>query len=159
MAVTLPGQARQYSEGCRGRGGQAWRPEESWWDDLSLQPMEHEGEELRSPKVEPGLSDLDLGVELLGQQPEMVGTRQAAALDWVRDALEMFRWRAVREPGQWIQGQQLAGQQVQQELTRTVGERADPLPNGRTGWSLLGYLPQQATQAQPGDEIEVDNVL
>jgi hypothetical protein len=52
--------------------------------------MEQKGEELRSPKIEPGLSDLDLSVELLGQQPEMVGTRQAAALDWVRSALEML---------------------------------------------------------------------
>jgi hypothetical protein len=104
--------------------------------------VEQEGEELRSSKVEPGLSDFDLGIELLGQQPEMVGTRQTTALDWVRNALKMFRWRAVRERGQWVQGYQSAGQQVQQKLTRTVGKGTDPLPNGRTGRSLLGHLLQ-----------------
>ena len=66
--------------------------------------MEQKGEELRSPKVEPGLSELDLSVELLGQQPEMVGTRQAAALDGVKNALQMFWWCAVRKLSQWIQG-------------------------------------------------------
>jgi hypothetical protein len=104
--------------------------------------MEQEGKELRSSKVEPGLPVLDLRVELLGQQPETVGTRQVVVLDRVRDALEMFWRRVVRERGQWVQGHQGAGQQVEQELTRTVGKGADPLPNGRTGWSLLGYLPQ-----------------
>ncbi|MHC4648211.1 MAG: hypothetical protein ACYTBJ_22345 [Planctomycetota bacterium] len=157
--VTLPGRTREYSEGRRGCGGQAWRPEESWWDNLSLQPVEQEREELRGCKVKPGLSDLDLNVEMLGQQPEMVGTRQAAALEWVRDALEMFRWRAVRKRSQWVQGHQSAGQQVEQELTATVGEGAEPFPNGRTGRSLLGHLPQETIQTQPGDEIEVDNVL
>jgi hypothetical protein len=121
--------------------------------------VEQEGEETSSFKVEPGLPDLDLGVELLGQQPEVMRTGQAAVLDGVRDALEMFRWRAVREPGQWIQGHQAAGQQVQQEFTRTVGEGADPLPNGRASRSWLGHLPQQTVQAQPGDEVEVDGVL
>jgi hypothetical protein len=103
--------------------------------------VEQEREELGGCKVEPGLSDLDLGVELLGQQPKTVGTRQAATLDWVRNALEMFRWRAVRELSQWVQGDQSAGQQVQQELTRTVGKGADPLPDGGTGRSWLGHLP------------------
>ena len=74
--------------------------------------MEQEREELRSSKVEPGLSDLDLGVELLGQQPEAVGTGQAAVLDGVSDALEMFRWCVVRERSQWVHGHQSAGQQV-----------------------------------------------
>jgi hypothetical protein len=104
--------------------------------------VKQEGEELRGCKGKPGLSDLDLGVELLGQQPETVGTRQAATLDWVRNALEMFRWRAVRERSQWVQGYQSTGQQIEQELTRTVGKGADPLPNSRTGRSLLGHLLQ-----------------
>jgi hypothetical protein len=43
--------------------------------------MEQEREELRSSKVEPGLSELDLSVELLGEQPELVGARQTTALD------------------------------------------------------------------------------
>jgi hypothetical protein len=104
--------------------------------------VEQKGEELRGCKVKPGLSELDLSVELLGQQPETVGTRQAVVLDRVRDALEMFWRRVVRERSQWIQGDQSAGQQVQQKLTRTVGKGADPFPNGRTGWSLLGHLMQ-----------------
>ena len=81
MAVAPPEEAREHSEKGRGRDGQAWRPKEPGWDDLSLQPMEQKGEELRSSKVEPGLSELDLSVELLGQQPELVGTRQTTALD------------------------------------------------------------------------------
>ena len=114
---------------------------------------------MRGCKVEPGLSDLDLGVELLGQQPEMVGTRQAAVLDWVRDALQMFGRYAVRKRSEWVQSHQSTGQQIQQELTRTVGKGADPLSNGRTGRSLLGHLPQQTSQAQADDEIEMDDVL
>ena len=133
--ATLSGGARGRSKGRRRGGGQARRPEETGWDGLSLQPMEQKGEELRSAKVEPGLSELDLGVELLGQQPELVGTRQAAVLDWVGNALEMFRRCAVRVVSQWVQGDQSAGQQVQQELTRTVGKGADPLPDGRRGRS------------------------
>jgi hypothetical protein len=104
--------------------------------------VKQEGEELRGSKGKPGLPDLDLGVELLGQQPETVGTRQAATLDWVRNALDMFRWRAVRKRSQWVKGYQSTGQQIQQELTRTVGKGADPLPNGRTGRSWLGHLLQ-----------------
>jgi hypothetical protein len=72
--------------------------------------VEQEREELGGCKGKPGLSDLDLGVELLGQQPELVGTPQVAALDWVRNALEMFRRFAVKVVSQWVQGQQLAGQ-------------------------------------------------
>jgi hypothetical protein len=53
--------------------------------------MEQEREELRSSKVEPGLSELDLSVELLGQQPEAMRTHQATALDEVRNALAMRR--------------------------------------------------------------------
>jgi len=132
VTVTLPGQTRERSEGCRRRGGQAWRPKEPWWDGLSLQPVEQEGEELRGPKVEPGLPQLDLGVEMLGQQPEAMRPGQAAVLDGVRNALEVFRCCAVGEQSQWVQGDQSAGQQVEQEFTRAVGKGADPLPNGRT---------------------------
>jgi hypothetical protein len=102
--------------------------------------VEQEREELGGCKGKPGLSDLDLGVELLAQQPELVGTPQAAALDWVRNALEMFRRYAVRELSQWVQGDQSAGQQVQQEFTGTIGKGADPLPDGGTGRSWLGHL-------------------
>jgi hypothetical protein len=109
--------------------------------------------------VEPGLPELDLGVKMLGQQPETMGTGQAAVLDWVSNALQMLRWCAVRKLSQWVQGHQSMGQQVEQELTRTVGKGADPLPNGRAGRSWLGHLSQQATQAQPSDEVEVDSVL
>lgn len=108
--VTQPGRTRRRSKGSRGRGGQAWRPEEPWRDGLSLQPVEQEGKETSGSKVEPGLPDLDQGIELLSQQPETVGTRQAAALDWVGDALEVLRWRAVRQIDQWVQGNQSAGQ-------------------------------------------------
>jgi hypothetical protein len=74
-----------------------------------------------------------------------------------------MRWRcsggADRERSQWVQGRPLAGQQVEQRLTGTVGKGVDPLPNGRACWPWLGHLPQQATQAQPGDEVEMDSAL
>jgi hypothetical protein len=74
--------------------------------------VEQKGEESRGRKVKPGLPKLDLGVKMLGQQPETVRTGQAAVLEGVRKALQMFRRRAVGERSQWVQGDQSTGQQV-----------------------------------------------
>ena len=55
--------------------------------------MEQEGEQLVGGKVQPGLANLGLGIEPLGQEPEAVGSRQAATADRVGDTAQVVRHR------------------------------------------------------------------
>lgn len=92
--------------------------------------MEQEGEQLIRREVQAGLPGLDQGVELLGQKPEAIGAFQATTLRGVGDAVEVSRGYGVRQLDQGVEGQKLAGQEVEQEFARAVGEGADPFPDG-----------------------------
>ena len=121
--------------------------------------MEHKGEQLIRRKVQTGSFDLDQSVEMLGQQPEAVSAFHAATFEGVADAVKMVgRWR-IRQRCQGVKFQKLAGQEIEQELARAVGKGGDPFPNSRASRVQTREPVHQATDAQPGDEIEGDDVL
>jgi hypothetical protein len=91
-------------------------------------------------KVQAGLPGLDEGIELLGQEPEAMGTLQAMAPSGGGDAIEVVRRPGVRQCDQGLESQESAGQAVKQEMTCTVAkdathsrtvERAGPEPGNR----------------------------
>jgi hypothetical protein len=108
--------------------------------------MEQEGEQLVSGEVQPGLTNLDLGIEPLGQEPESIGARQAATAHGVSDTAQVVRHR-VRQVSQGLQRQQVLGQHIEQQLARTVGKRVQPLTDSRAGRTGFGQLAQQVFPA------------
>jgi hypothetical protein len=145
-------------EGSGGRVWQGWRPEKAGRKGLALEPMQHKRQQLGSAEVQPGLSGLDVSIELLGQQPEMMGAGQTMVLGGMGHSIQVWgRW--TWQLSRWRQSQQETGQSGQQEFTRSVGKGADPLPNGRGGRTGLGQLRQQAAKAQAPDEVEGDGLL
>jgi hypothetical protein len=150
--------AGQRLEGLSWGGGQGRRPQKTGWKPLALQPVEQKGEELASREMQPGLPRLDLGVELLGQQPEGVRLLQPAALQGVGAAVQVFR----RILGQWgvgRQGQQVAQQSLQQQVAGAVGEGGDPLPYRRAGGSPAAKALHEGSPAEAGQQVERNAVL
>jgi hypothetical protein len=52
--------------------------------------VEQEGKQLSRCEVETGLPNFDLGIELLGQEPEEISSFQAATFDGIGDAIEVL---------------------------------------------------------------------
>ena len=127
--------------------------------------MEQEREQFGRCEVETRQPNLDQGIELLGQEPEVVGTLQAAAFGQVGDAVEMLGRRGAWHVGQGGKSQELVEEKVEQEFASPVGEGANPLPDGRAGWTAVGRPSlgfqrlHQATPAQASDETERDSQL
>jgi len=129
--------------------------------------VKQKGKQLSRREVETGLSGLDLGIELLGQEPEEISSFQSPTFDGIGDAVEVLGWCGVLslskgcvwQFGQGIKGQELAGHNVQQEFARSVGEGAEPLPDGGQGWASIGQLFHQAAKALTSDDVEGDGVL
>ncbi len=58
-----------------------------------------------------------MGIELLGEKPEVVRGFQARLLDRVRNAIEVRRRAGVRQINYGIQSHKSANQEIEQRLT------------------------------------------
>ena len=93
-------------------------------------------------------ASLDLSVELLGQEPEGMRVFHAPALTLLRDPVQM-PWGLTGELDTGSEGQQVAQQAVEEQVTGTVGEGGNPLAHGGAGRSLVVGFSQAAQQAGP----------
>jgi len=109
-------------------------------------------------EVQPGLPYLDLGVELLSQEPKGVRLLQPVALQGVGDTIQMLG-RVIGQLGVGLQGQQVAQQGIQQQVAGAIGERGDPLPHRRSGGSPAAKARHQGSPAQAGQQVEGNAVL
>ena len=121
--------------------------------------MKQEREQLVRRKVQTGSFGLDQSVEMLGQKPETVSAFYAATFGRIADAVEMAGRRRIWQICQGVESQKLAGQEIEQEFARAVGKGGDPFPNSRASRVQTREPVHQATDAQPGDEIEGDDAL
>ena len=145
--------------GWRGRQGQ--RPEQTGWERLTLQPVYQKREELTGGKVEIRQASLDLSVELLGQEPENMRVFEAPALALLRDPLQM-PWRLAGELDVGSEGEQVAQQVVEEQVTGTVGEGVNPLAyrgGGRPPGILRLHLAHQPSPTQTREKIERNHLL
>ncbi len=51
--------------------------------------MQEEGEQLARCKVQTGGAELELSIEMLGEEPEEMGAFQTQPIDGIRDAMEV----------------------------------------------------------------------
>ena len=146
-------------EGLSRRGRQAWGPEDAGWTSIALKPMEDEGEQLLGPEVETRQPDFGLGVEVLGQLPEAMGTFHTVPLGVARDPVEMSWRRRVRQLAQRLDSHQAADQQIEQKHPCAVGEGHDPLTDGGADWAFPDQAFHQAVDTQSSQDVEGDDAL
>jgi hypothetical protein len=121
--------------------------------------VEEERKQLTRCKVELRRASFELSIEVLSQAPEVMGTRQAGAPGGMRNTMEMGRGAGVRQLSQGIESQQLADQEIEEEVACPVGKGSEPLSNGGASRARWGQLTQQPTPPQATDQVEEDNVL
>jgi hypothetical protein len=107
-----------------------------------------EGEQLIGPEVEARQPNLGLGIQMLGQLPEPVGTFQTAPLGAARDPMEMDWRRRLRQLAQRLDSHQATKQQTEQQLSRPVGEGRNPLADSRADWAFPDQSFHQAVDTQ-----------
>jgi hypothetical protein len=148
-------------KGPGGCSGQDRRPEQTGRKRLALQPTDQKWEELIGEEVEMRQASLDLSVELLGQEPEAMRVFHAPALTLLRDPVQM-PWGLTGELDTGSEGEQVAQQAVEEQVTGTVGEGGHPLLHrggGRPPGILRLHLAHQPPPAQTREKIERNHLL
>lgn len=123
--------------------------------------MRGSGQQKEAPKglsIEMRQADLDLGIELLSQEPEGMRFFQAPALALLRDAAQML-WRLAGELDTGSEREQVAQQVVEEQVAGAIGERVDPFAHGGVSGAVLGQLAHQAPPAEADEQVEGDHLL
>jgi len=120
--------------------------------------MDQKREELSGGKAEMRQASLDLGIEMLGQEPEGMRFFEAPAFALLRDAVQMSG-RLAGELDSGHERQQVAQQAVEEQVTGTVSEGVNPLAHGGMSRTPLGQLPHQAPPAKTDEQVEGEHLL
>jgi hypothetical protein len=124
-----------------------------------LEPVKDEGVQLTGREVEARQPSLGLGVEVLGQLPEAMGTSQKVPPGGAGYPIEMRRRRCLWQFDQGVEGHQRTTEQGEQQLPHPVGEGRDPLADSGADWALPDQAFHQAVDTQSSQEVERDDAL
>jgi hypothetical protein len=121
--------------------------------------VEDKGEQVIGGEVETRQPSLGLGIEVLGQLPEAMGTSQTVPSGGAGHPIEMRRRRRLGQFDQGVEGYQRTTEQLEQQFPRPAGEGHDPFTDGRADWALPDQTFHQAVDTQSSQEVEGDNAL
>ena len=120
--------------------------------------MQQKGEQVADAKGQAGLVTFDLGIQLLGQLPEIVSLGQSL-LELNLAAAGQMRWGWSGQLGLRGQLEQEPAQGRKQQMTGPIGKGSHPFSHSFRGWTGFWQMVHQAAEAQTDDEIEPDHPL
>jgi hypothetical protein len=121
--------------------------------------VEDEGEQLIGPEVEARHPNLGLGIQVLGQLPEAMGTSQAVPLDGTQRPIEVIGYWSLWQLSQRSDSHHPAKEHIKQQLPGSIGKGRDPLSHSRAAGTATRQTLHEAIDAQTNQKVERDDVL